>query len=208
MNRLRNALALAATTLAFSLPAQAASVDINMTGWESYAEWNGPGMTLNTSHFVNIGAGARVDGFEYIGLSFETYNGSWLREFTLSVSDAVNFESLYLDWRPSNASSGGTFGPGSGAWGGPTGGAGGFGAGGAFLVTDGRLWLSVYESFDDPFFEDFPEDWVDAIVTGGILRIHYTPADTGGQVPEPSTYGLAALGLLGLLVSARRRRRR
>lgn len=59
------------------------------------------------------------------------------------------------------------------------------------LDSFGNLRLEFFESFDD-----FPNDW-DGEWQRGTLRIDF--------VPEPGTYGLAALALLGLGVNARRR---
>ena len=185
-----------------ALVAQADTVDVNLAGWQSFGEWAGPG-SENSETFISVPAGSTITGFEYLGLSFSTENGSWLRELTLSVASNDDPESLFLDWRPSTTSDEGTFGPESGSWGGSVGNPGLFGAGESFVSESGMLWISVYESFDDPIGSDEPWTIPDAMIGNGTLPVHFTSA-----VPEPSTYGLMALGLAGVVVAARRRARR
>lgn len=60
------------------------------------------------------------------------------------------------------------------------------------LGGNGTLNFEFFETFDD-----FPGDW-DGIWERGTLTVSY--------VPEPATFGLAALALLGLGASARRRK--
>lgn len=55
----------------------------------------------------------------------------------------------------------------------------------------GKLWLEFFELFDD--WAGWDAEWV-----RGTLTIEY--------VPEPATFGLAALGLLGAGIAGRRRR--
>ena len=57
------------------------------------------------------------------------------------------------------------------------------------------MWVTVYELFTD--------SGVNAQVGAGTLRIYY---DSATVVPEPATYGMMGLGLLGVLGAARRRR--
>ena len=178
----------------FVASAQAATFDLDIVGWKTYGEFGAP---ANSESFVNLGAGSVVTSFEYLNLSFETANGSWLREFTLSLNTPSAAE--FMDWRPSTSLTEGTFGPGSGSWSGGSGAAGLFGAGASFAAPDGMVWVTVYESFDDPF-EDVGLE-LDATVLSGTLRIHYTAA----VVPEPATYGLMALGLLAVGFASRRR---
>ena len=132
-----------------------------------------------------------ITGFEYLDLTFTSRGASFRSEFVLSVNDST--ATGYLDWSPSDEASPGSVGPLSGAWGG----AQGAGVGAPFALNDdqGTVWVTVYESIDD--------DGLDAVVASGTLRVHFTPA-----VPEPSTYGLMAVGLLGVAVAARRRQRR
>jgi hypothetical protein len=163
-------------------------VDINLAGWTSVGLLGEPG---NSEAFPYVGLGASITGFEYLGLSFATQGDSFLSELTLSVNNRS--ASHYIDWSPSAVMDVGSFGPAAGAWGGPTG--AGYGAPFTVDEADGKLWVTVYEQFDDA--------GTDAIVSAGTLRIHFTPA-----VPEPSTYGLMAIGLLGVALAARRRQGR
>lgn len=184
---------IAALLLLLGLPVSASKADlvleIDMADWETYA---GFGNSLNSEAFFDIGAGSTVTGFEWVNLTFTTFNGSWLSEFTLSVNNTDASE--YLDWQPSTLENPGSFGPDSGSWGGATGAAGPFGAGGAFVVADGNLWVTVYESFNDA------GDAIDARVGSGTLRVFYT------AVPEPTSGLLLGLALVGTVVSSRRRR--
>jgi hypothetical protein len=183
------AIAAASTLLCVGGIAQAAGsssyVDINIAEWTSTARFGEPG---NTEVFPYVGMGALVTGFEYLGLTFTALGASYQSEFTLSVNNQDASE--FMDWNPSLVEASGSFGPASGSWGG----ADGAGTGSPFTVAeaDGKIWVTVYETFDD--------DGIDAVVSAGTLRIHFTPA-----IPEPSTYGLMALGLLGVTFAVRRR---
>lgn len=189
--------ATAALLATASVSARADFVDVDIAGWQTAGEF---GVVDNTFTFLNIAAGSLVTGFSYSNLAFSTQNGSWLREFTISVnnSDATQ----WLDWAPSLVAAEGNFGPASGSWGGPTGGPGlAFLEGGAFTTTDGSLFFTVYESFDDPIGDNGTTP--DALVSSGVVRIFYTPA---APVPEASTYAMMLLGLAGLGAVARRRK--
>ena len=183
--------ALAIVMVGAGFPALADTLVVDLAGWRTYGNF---GVALNTSTFFSLLAGSEVTGYSYAGLSFSTSNGSFLNEFVLSVnrSDA----SAFLDWAPSATAASGTFGPGSGSWGGPN----GSGAGAGFVVAPGanNLWITVYETVDDPFGDTGL--LVDATVTAGTLTVTYT-----SPIPEPAGYGLMGLGLLGLAVAARRR---
>ncbi|MBX3635303.1 MAG: PEP-CTERM sorting domain-containing protein [Rubrivivax sp.] len=167
------------------LTPMSSSVDVDLTGFEVFGSFTDPS---NTTVSVNIGAGSTVVGFEFIGLTFVTENGSWQSELVLSVEHPDGFLFGYMDLSPSSVNAGGTFGPASGAWGDP--GLDSFGA--AFDVAGGFVNVYAYDIFNDP--------GRDALITGGTLRIFYQP------IPEPSTYGLMALGLAGLGAWVRRRK--
>lgn len=200
-----SALAVATLSMAISAPALArdsytapsttigsSSIDINLAGWQSVGGFGRPG---NSQVFLDVGAGSVITGFEYIGLTYATENGSWLSELTLSVNNVDG--TTFLDWAPSSTNDSGSFGPASGSWGGLTGGPGPFGAGGEFAVADGTLWVTVYEGFDDPFGDTGLV--TDATITAGTLRVFLAP------VPEPGTYGMMALGLLAVGAVMRKR---
>jgi hypothetical protein len=85
-----------------------------------------------------------VTGWEFENLSFSTIGESFLNEFVISVNNSAGTQ--YMDALPSNAASGGSFGPASGAWGSAVGGS----EGAPFVVADGLLSVTVYELFVDP----------------------------------------------------------
>ena len=191
--------ATAALLATASVSARADFIDVDLTGWETYGDFFA--VATNTNVFRSIGAGSEVTGSDYSNLSFTTSNGSWLQEFTISVNNSDASE--WLDWAPSLVDDEGTFGPGSGSWGGLSGGPGiAFGEGAPFITADGDLFITVYESFDDPISGD-DGLLLDATVTSGNLRIFYTPA---AVVPEASTYAMMLIGLAGLGAVARRRK--
>lgn len=164
--------------------AQAASVDIDLTGWKTVGYFADPG---NSEVVLDIGAGSLVSGFEFIDLSFNSLGFSWQSEFTLSVNNADGTQ--FLDYWPSAVDDGGVFGPASGSWSAASPQA----AGAPFRVDDGLLWVTVYEAWKD--------EGVNAEVSQGTLRVFYQP------IPEPATYAMMALGLLGVGAAARLRHR-
>lgn len=163
----------------------ASFIDVNLAGFQTFGDFGDP---ANTSVFLSIAPGSTITGWDYINLSFTTNGESYLSEFVLSVNntDATGF----FDAAPSDIDAPGTFGPVSGPWNGALGGSGGD----PFTVADGQVWVTAYELFTD--------EGLNATVDAGTLRIYYNVA----AIPEPGTYGLMALGLLGVAAAARRRR--
>lgn len=178
-----------ALALALSaLTAQAASVSVDLAGWQARGDVPDAG---NTSAFINLPVGALVTGFSYFNLAFSTLGDSWLRELVLSVNDSST-PTQWLDWSPSSTDAPGSFSPAAGAWGDAVGIAGPFGSTGAFVASTGTVWLTSYLSFSvQPAGIDIRQ---------GRLTIDYSLA-----VPEPTSYALSALALLALGAATRRR---
>jgi hypothetical protein len=160
-------------------------IDVNLTGFQTYGDFGDP---LNSQVFLSIAPGSTITGFDYLNLAFQTNGFSYLNEFVLSVNNSEGSE--YLDAAPSDIGDSGSFGPESGSWATALGGM----DGGPFTVANGVVWVTAYELFTD--------EGLNATVTGGTLRIYY---DSPSPVPEPGTYGLMGLGLLGVAGAVRRR---
>jgi len=184
-------LASVAVALALALPAlsaQAASISVNLAGWQARGDVPDAG---NTSAFINLPAGALVTGFSYTDLAFTTLGDSWLRELVLSVNDNQT-PTQWLDWSPSSTDAPGSFGPASGAWGDALGIDGPFGSTGAFVASSGTVWLTSYLAYSvQPAGIDIRQ---------GTLNIDFSLA-----VPEPASYALCAVALLALGATTRRR---
>ncbi len=176
-------LALAAAAMA-AAPAHADFVLVNLAGFQSGGSF---GSATNSQAFVSIEPGSTVTGWDFQNLSFTTSGESYLNEFVISVNNSAG--TAYLDALPSDIAGGGTFGPASGSWGSALGGS----EGSPFVVADGVVWVTVYELFVD--------DGVNATVNAGSLRINFT-----SPIPEPGSYGLMAIGLLGVAVAVRKGR--
>lgn len=170
-------------------------IDIDLAGWTSFGGWNRPN---NSMVSFDIGAGSVVTGFTYSGVSFDTSNGSWLKDLTLSVNptNPISIED-FMDWAPSRVENSGSA-THSGSWGGATGGPGPNGPGRSFTATDGLIFVTVYEAFDDPF--DDTGAVLDTTIAAGTMRVFLAP------IPEPGTYGMMALGLLAVGAALRKRR--
>jgi PEP-CTERM motif len=193
---LKPSLLAVALAAAAAVPAHADTLVVNLAGWSTFGEFGAPD---NTSAYFTLPAGSSVTGFSYTNLTFTSFGASFQSELVLSLNNFTGAPTTiddYLDWSPSVTNATGTFGPASGTWNGATGQPGPFGSGAAFTVGGGtdNLWVTVYEAFGD---DELP----DATISAGTLTISFTP-----PIPEPATYGLMALGLLGVAGAARRRR--
>lgn len=189
MNNLQRGAAALVLAVAAVAPALADTIDINLAGWQAVGGVDNLG---NSRQVVNIGALSTVTGFEFIGLRFTAAAASFLQDLTLSVTVPAVSQSTspFMDVAPSPAASSGVFGPQSGSWAAP---GAGFSLGAPFGVTDGQLLVTAYSSF-----LALGGETISLTVNAGTLRVIFQP------IPEPSTYALMALGLLGVGLWARR----
>lgn len=146
---------------------------------------DGFGAAINEVYFIQIGASNTVTGIGW-DVVLTADSPSWLSEMRVDLTD-------------SDISAGLSLSPGAGV---NTPGTQAFSSGGVLNLadfdlefdvgSDGLLRLEFWE-----FFVDYPGDY-DGIWESGTLTIT--------AIPEPATYGLMALGLLGVAAAARRRR--
>ena len=172
------ALAVAALALAAS-NAQAYQLTLDVTGIESR---DALGAFGNETRFLDLFAGARVTGLAW-NVSLFADNPSWLSEISVDFNDGgmagVFLSPAFGDSRP-----------GVGSY---VGSADVVALGSDFTVgSTGRLFLEFYERFDD--FTGA----TDGVWRSGSLTVTY--------VPEPTSFALAGIALLGLGAASRRSR--
>ena len=194
--KLKPLLLAAALAAAAQLPAHAETLVVNLAGWSASGDFGDPS---NTSAFFTLPAGSTVTGFDYAGLVFTAFAPSWREEMVISVNNTTGAPQTiqeFMDWAPSVERSAGVAGPLNGSWRGATGAEGPYGAGLSFTVGAGtnNLWVTVFDGLPDAVAPDFS-------ISAGSLTIHYT-----APIPEPASYGLMALGLLGVAAAAGRRK--
>jgi hypothetical protein len=155
----------------------ASTLVVDVAGIQSFSEFGEAGNVVRT---FNIGAFATVTSVDW-NLNLTAYDPSWLSELKVSFA-GLTFTPGVGDNDPGTASYSGTIDL--------------VDAGFAFQVgADGLLTLEFHEGFDDSGVDP------DGIWNSGSLSFGVTAA-----VPEPSTYGLMALGLIGVVGVARRRK--
>jgi hypothetical protein len=157
----------------------------NVAGIQSFDSMGASG---NAVYTMFVGAGAEIMAIGW-DVNITAISPSWQSEMGVVFSDSM-FSDTWVSLRPGNgANSSGT---------------GSFSSGGpvdlvelgySFTVgSDGMLRLEFFESYDDAVGA------ADGFWNSGTLTIGVS------AVPEPGTYGLMALGLLGIALVARRRR--
>jgi len=189
MNNLYGGMTALLLAVAVATPATADTLDINLAGWQAVGAVDNAG---NSRQQVDIGAASTVIGFEFIGLRFTAGADSWLQDLTLSLTvPGVNQSTApFMDLAPAAAATSGVFGPQSGSWAAP---GAGFSFGAPFALANGQLLVTAYSSF-----LALGGETISLTVNEGTLRVIFQP------IPEPSTYALMALGLVGLGLWARR----
>lgn len=150
------------------------TLDINLAGWVANGDFTDP---TNTQQTFNLIPNAYITGIEWIGLNFDSINGSYRSEFAISTNQSSNTGAAgtFWDHRPASQNSPGNY-TGSGAFTNPS---NQYVSGPFQLLADGALLVYVYEDFDDVGVQD-------AVVNAGTLRVTYSD-EAPPPPPAPTT---------------------
>lgn len=159
--------------------AQAYQISLDVSGIQSLGEFGELG---NETRFLDLFAGARVTGLSW-DVTLSAFGSSWLSDMGVDFSDGGTQGASLFPGIGDDFSGSGSY----------VGSADLVDLGIDFTVGDsGRLFLEFFE-----FFYDGPVG-ADGVWTSGTLTVSY--------VPEPTSFALAGLALLGLGAASRRAR--